>query len=458
MSVSFSLQCNNQFAASIKRRPLQCGPSSMSSTLSAEVSLLASPFRSKNISFTYVGILESSSPESTHLVLDEEENEDRSKSPDAVNATSSGASCNSNSTPASSNCTPNSITTELTSVPEPDDLEEERKVRKIMAKERVEGCEAAAEANGTVKKRARLLSERGERELEFPVIDQQTSKSGWHGCSHLRNKHGLGCLTTPTTVFSIVFSKPLCIHLLLPGRVKQTMCITCGLRTHVLKAISEARPFEALWIQKFLTKIFPAHRRGYQEDAHEMLTLLLGALEPPISKANGAMKIQPTSSSPIEQIFGGSLRNQIRCNTCGTIHTNYERIREINLGLNRSARTSITELLNDFFRQEQLAQFFCKSCKMKRTATRSTWLLRAPSNLIIQLKRFNLFGGKNRLPVKADVSLNLSKYLFNEEPSLGQYTLNGIIEHIGSGVNFGHYVSSWRGFNEQTFTASMIQT
>jgi len=60
-----------------------------------------------------------------------------------------------------------------------------------------------------------------------------------------------------------------------------------------------------------------------------------------------------------------------------------------------------------------------------------------------------LFGGKNRLFVKTDITLNLGNYVFNNEPV--RYELNGIIEHIGSGVNFGHYVSAWRGFNEQTW-------
>lgn len=48
-----------------------------------------------------------------------------------------------------------------------------------------------------------------------------------------------------------------------------------------------------------------------QEDAHEMLTLLLGALEisPPKSSLNGLKVYGPSLSTPIEQIFGGNLRN-----------------------------------------------------------------------------------------------------------------------------------------------------
>lgn len=98
-----------------------------------------------------------------------------------------------------------------------------------------------------------------------------------------------------------------------------------------------------------------------------MLTLLLSALELPLPKKQFFnSKILPStptlsSSTPIEQIFGGNLRNQICCDTCGTIHTNYEKIREINLGLTRYANTKIIELMHDFFKQEQLQCFMCKT-------------------------------------------------------------------------------------------------
>lgn len=61
--------------------------------------------------------------------------------------------------------------------------------------------------------------------------------------------------------------------------------------------------------------IFPAHRVGVQEDAHEMLTLLLNALEPSFPKSsqqngNGVKVGGGIPATPIEQIFGGNLRNE----------------------------------------------------------------------------------------------------------------------------------------------------
>ena len=65
-------------------------------------------------------------------------------------------------------------------------------------------------------------------------------------------------------------------------------------------------------MNKFFKEIFPQHRNGVQEDAHEMLTLLLGALElgPPKPTLNGLKVHGPSLSTPIEQIFGGNMRNQ----------------------------------------------------------------------------------------------------------------------------------------------------
>lgn len=94
-----------------------------------------------------------------------------------------------------------------------------------------------------------------------------------------------------------------------------------------------SKPFEASWIRQYLpstpfqfegciylfdfAEFFPSHRHGHQEDAHEMLTLLLSALDPPLANKNGASlgstnkdKFSMVPSSPIEQIFGGNLRNQ----------------------------------------------------------------------------------------------------------------------------------------------------
>lgn len=72
---------------------------------------------------------------------------------------------------------------------------------------------------------------------------------------------------------------------------------------------------------------------------------------------------EPSASTPMEQLFGGALRNEIRCFGCGENYVNYERIRELNLGLRMRKRegiVGINDLLVDYFSNETLSSFECK--------------------------------------------------------------------------------------------------
>lgn len=290
--------------------------------------------------------------------------------------------------------------------------------------------------------------------------------NGWYGCDKVRNRaHGVGLYNPSNNCFlnsvlqAIVHTGEFSRYIIESGndpRICQLNghpCLHCELRKHIISAINFINPFEPKWIKSFLPRIFPHHRFGSQEDAHEMLTLLLGALEPlPPKQINGVQKLNPTAQSPIEQIFGGTLKNEIFCHRCNQRHTNFEKIREMNLGLGLSRFSnarSMDSLIDDFFKDEIIQNFECSRCKSKNPASRKTYLIRPPHVLIIQLKRFNQYGGKNRIPVTPKISLNLEKYLSQTQnpPRTAKYVLNGLIEHIGSGLNFGHYVCAMRGFN-----------
>lgn len=160
-------------------------------------------------------------------------------------------------------------------------------------------------------------------------------------------------------------------------------------------------------------------------------------------------------STPIQQIFGGSIMNESRswigfyfslfviyhrlslsvtCEECKHRHINVERILEMNFGLpkemNRSdvRRIEVNRLMQNFFREETIQAFKCDRyvwidrlsipllpitsiirfrCKKVTDATRQTTLLRSPEVLIIHLKRFTWqrgYGGKNQTSVIPDVS------------------------------------------------------
>jgi len=85
-------------------------------------------------------------------------------------------------------------------------------------------------------------------------------------------------------------------------------------------------------------------------------------------------------------------------------------------------------------------------------ARQKTTLLRAPNVLLAHLKRFDEYGRKNRTRVKAEEELSLWKHandytnldLVDDGKRNYSYKLIGIIEHLGSNPNYGHYVCAMK--------------
>ena len=68
-----------------------------------------------------------------------------------------------------------------------------------------------------------------------------------------------------------------------------------------------------------------------------------------------------------------------------------------------------------YFKRESLGQgenmYRCEKCKQKVPATKQYKIERPPMVLCIQLKRFNLMGGKNGRPVTLARKLNISNHV-----------------------------------------------
>lgn len=330
------------------------------------------------------------------------------------------------------------------------------------------GLDKPSTSNSTLNvnsNRKRLISDRREQDKLYSRVERSMLfYNNWHGCPYVNGRNSGVGLHNPmnncflNSVLQAVVHIPQLTRMVLESKDAQMctvntneQCFHCVLKKHIIRAMTSHCSFNPVSIQQHLRRIFPHHRNGVQEDAHEMLTLLLGALEPLQQKTtiNGIKTGFHVPSTPIEQIFGGNLRNELVCNVCKHKHTNYERIREMNLGLTRNGRTNLQVLIEDFFRDEQVQNFYCTKCKKKLTATRKTCLISSPVVLIIQLKRFNMFGGKNRTPVLPNVHIELSKFSFKNEKI--SYHLHGLIQHIGGGLNFGHYVCVMRGFDNKWY-------
>merc|ERR1719244_849780 len=85
----------------------------------------------------------------------------------------------------------------------------------------------------------------------------------------------------------------------------------------------------------------------------------------------------------------------------------------------------------------------CEKCKQKVPATKQYKIERPPMVLCIQLKRFNLMGGKNGRPVTLARKLSITNHV-RWAPAKAiaiEYKLDSMITHVGPSPNCGHYTS-----------------
>jgi len=240
-------------------------------------------------------------------------------------------------------------------------------------------------------------------------------------------------------------------------------CIHCELRKHVSMALDEKaeKAFWAVIPRNILPVIFPSHEDGMQEDAHEMLILLLGALDPPLPKPLDGRELSlAEKSTPIQQIFGGTTKYHYQCIWCGHERANYEDTNHLSLSFPESMKRrtdviSMDSLFHKYFRAEMMYTE-CEKCKTQTLTKKTTTLLRAPSVLLVHLKRFDEYGRKNRTRVKPAAGLSLWDHANNYSgmDPMGckrdySYRLMGIIEHNGTSLERGHYVCAMQGINTQ---------
>jgi len=216
-------------------------------------------------------------------------------------------------------------------------------------------------------------------------------------------------------------------------------------------------------------------RAGRQEDAHELLVHLLDAMHEGELFAAG---INPNASGwrdklPIprldettfvHRIFGGYFRSQLKCNKCGYKSNTYDPFLDLALEISKKHIDSLISAFKEFTRREKLDidnQWKCSGCKKNVCPTKHLSVFRPPLTLCIHLKRFGFgrdgFHGSNHFFHRSSKGLNMmgnrgskiSKRIeFPAQLSLPlsdgrvcDYTLTGIIVHVGGTATSGHYTS-----------------
>lgn len=194
---------------------------------------------------------------------------------------------------------------------------------------------------------------------------------------------------------------------------------------------------------------------GRQEDAHEFLRYLIEQMEKAyllrFKNTQGFKEMEQYSkeTTPLNQILGGYLRSTVTCMSCKHESITFEHFMDMALDISRFSM--LNDALSGYFTRENLEEcgYKCESCKKKVSATKQFSLERAPVVLCIQLKRFNVSGGKLGKQIQISQYLDLTKYLAKaSEPNQNcQYKLTSMVTHLGGSASGGHYTAIGQGPN-----------
>ncbi|XP_071545185.1 uncharacterized protein [Panulirus ornatus] len=212
-------------------------------------------------------------------------------------------------------------------------------------------------------------------------------------------------------------------------------------------------------IQHKLKSIGKTLMYGRQEDAHEFIKLLLDHMEKSYLTFRRATKLDHRSkeTTPLNQIFGGYIRQQVICPLCRHVSTTFSHFQDLVLDI-RSVN-SVEDALNLHFKKETLDvdnAYKCERCHKKVPATKRHLIERAPHVLLIQLKRFTISGGKIGKHISIQRMIDISKFIngANKHQSTGgpyQYRLASMVIHLGGSQHGGHYTAVAESSNGTMF-------
>ncbi|EYB86245.1 hypothetical protein Y032_0282g1266 [Ancylostoma ceylanicum] len=329
--------------------------------------------------------------------------------------------------------------------------------------------ERSRSVGGPIAPRVRKLSEKGKIEQRFPVFDPDL-KDIWdfkdfNVIKNIKRASGIsngGQHCFMISVMQILTHTASFIRFIVEKHNHTTggpvgRCFCCDLRKHLLRVLSTnvGSLNKMDWIFVYWKSMFGTDYYTTQEDAHEFLLKILDLIDRcsyPSSSSSDRIPKEP--SPPMTQLFGFKLRYQLTCLLCGLCSVSYALHNDLSLHLPRGGRYNVPPRMHDLiamYMKSEVLEYACpdKKCNGK-LARRTPFIFRAPSVLILQVKRFFHTEKKNGMRVQVEEHLSLKDFTYSQSDG-DDYELTGIISHEGHQITSGHYTALVRGFDRQFY-------
>lgn len=197
-------------------------------------------------------------------------------------------------------------------------------------------------------------------------------------------------------------------------------------------------------VWKYIVKYFPENK---QHDMPEFFRFIVNQIEVELGEGSYLQK----------SIFNGVICSKVLCCKCLNSSSKNEAFIDLQLEISESVDKSI-EL---FTQDENLSNgYFCGNCKTVTQALKSLSILKPPSFLILQIKRFRQLPYPHKLTSFVKFRRKMSIKTSN---GVCYYDLIAICVHIGS-INSGHYIAfgkrskGWYCFDDSLCTKVTLRT
>lgn len=188
-------------------------------------------------------------------------------------------------------------------------------------------------------------------------------------------------------------------------------CFECEIYSLCLKARTNTlSPYKIVENLKFINKRFTKNK---QQDSHELYLIAMDRFD-----------------KALRTPFQGSLKSVVKCSKG---HNSVTTEPFLNITLEIQNCGTLNNAFKQFFAASPpIKNYMCDKCNKRVDVTKQYFWDSMPEYLVVHLNRFDRFANKINKHVEIDHMTKINGV---------DYQLYGMVEHLGSRIDFGHYMA-----------------